>query len=1017
MKYKRSVLILLIFLLCYQTCLKAQHRYLLPGVTEDIITVIQTQLNMNVGDNYRVIMVLNVDSSLGGGLGPRWPDVGAIENPYGTLTHCLVFNATRMAQVAPADSASGVVGVFKDGRILWHSDGILTVEEPGMIPNTIWTVKDINRDGKVDILTTWMSLSSGSNPPMFLWIFSWDGFQGTVINARDEYKQSVLMVDSYGDFSLVDVEGDGIWEIQGPVTSYEGDSTRTAIRTFSWNGSLYGLWSNTPQPQEGAIYPKDKVQLTVNMRNVQVNQKFQYSYFIQSSPSSLQDIQEFALDRLTDSVVFAQPRRLWIASLPWPRVISWYCDGLYGFNYILPGENSSEFAFTTVDTTLPRIIKFYAQGVNGEPSDDIMTNSLYGLTVGPSKPPSPFVPLDFLDTLTNYITQSRSLGWIKDQAIGNKYLGYFSSAKASLQQNNIASTRATLQQVLQDANVDSTANITSEAYALIRYNTEYLLGQLPTPVSGCNVKLINSAGTKLIGGLLQYYEGGWKDAVNNNDGTLFVNTTATTTSLRMTYEYGTQTKSNVTVGPDTVVFQTVDAQIQLQDSKGSLIDTGTVQYYAGAWRSLGTTLGGIASKELLPGSYSFRMTYAYASKDKQQDIGTNPTVVFQTVNAAVQLQNSQGTLMPAPSGDQGTVQYYSGAWRDFGVTVNGVATKELLPNNYSFRMSYSFASKDKQQDIGANPTVVFQTVNATVQLQNSQGSLMPAPLGDQGTVQYYAGAWRDFGVTAGGAVAKELLPNTYSFRMTYAYASKDKQQDVGVNPTVVFQTVNATVQLQNSQGGLIDQGTVQYYAGAWRDFGNTTGGVANKELLPNNYSFRMTYAYASKDKQQDVGVNPTVVFQTVNASVQLENSQGSLMPAPLGDQGTVQYYAGAWRGFGNTTGGVANKELLPNNYSFRMTYEYVSLDKTQDLSTNSTVSFSTVLCTIRVKNSQSQPVDGATASYYSGAWRQIGTTVNGEVTKELLPVNLTFRVNYGTQQQDKAQNLSINNIVDFSIQP
>jgi hypothetical protein len=381
----------------------------------------------------------------------------------------------------------------------------------------------------------------------------------------------------------------------------------------------------------------------------------------------------------------------------------------------------------------------------------------------------------------------------------------------------------------------------------------------PPPITGCNVKLINSSGTKLTGGALQYYEGSWKDAVNNNDGTFFVNTTAKTISLRMTYEYGTQTKSNITVGPDTVVFQTVNTQIQLQDSKGSFLDTGAVQYYGGAWRSLGATISGVASKELLPGNYSFRMTYAYASKDKQQDISANSTVVFQTVNAQVQLQNSQGGLM-----DQGTVQYYSGAWRDFGVTTNGVASKELLPNNYSFRMAYAFASKDKQQDIGANPTVVFQTVNASVQLENSQGSLMPSPLGDQGTVQYYAGAWRDFG---------------------------------------------------------------------------------------------------------------------------------------------------------NTTGGVANKELLPNSYSFRMTYEYVSLDKTQDLSTNSTVSFSTVLCTIRVKNAQSQPVDGATASYYSGAWRQIGTTVNGEVTRELLPVNLTFRVNYGTQQQDKTQNLSINNIVDFNIQP
>jgi hypothetical protein len=89
----------------------------------------------------------------------------------------------------------------------------------------------------------------------------------------------------------------------------------------------------------------------------------------------------------------------------------------------------------------------------------------------------------------------------------------------------------------------------------------------------------------------------------------------------------------------------------------------------------------------------------------------------------------------------------------------------------------------------------------------------------------------------------------------------------------------------------------------------------------------------------------------------------------------------------------------------------------QDISSSSTVNFSTVLCTVRVKDAQNQPVDGAQASYYSGAWRQIGTTVNGEITKELLPANLTFRITYGTTQQDKTQNLSIDNIVEFSIQP
>ncbi|MGA3287590.1 MAG: hypothetical protein ABSD46_09200 [Bacteroidota bacterium] len=768
---------------------------------------------------------------------------------------------------------------------------------------------------------------------------------------------------------------------------------------------------------------RNKIDLKVGFSLKVINQAYNYNYSLTNGPIAQESVCVFDIRLLTNVPISNLDAPLnWrkVLFTKTPQLIRWHAHvddetGRYGKNLLGPGVSRSGFSFNS-SNSLPGILIYYSEGwapapvfEEGEATDSIPGYTdltpygpgVVGKTVGPLTVPNPFVPLNFLDTLANYTTQSHALEWIKDDATANKYLGYYTSAKTSLQQNNIALARTTLQQVLQDVNVDSTANLTSEAYALIRYNTEYLLTQIPIPPSGLNVKLINSTGTKLTSGALQYYEGSWKDATNNQDGTFSINTKLKTLSLRMTYEYGTQTKSNVSISNDTIVFQTINAQVQLQNSNSVLIDTGSVQYYAGAWRNLGTTINGIATKELLPNTYSFRMTYAYASKDKQQDIGTNAIVIFQTVNAAIQLKNSQGSLM-----DQGTVQYYSGAWRDLGITTNGVAKKELLPNNYSFRMTYAYASKDKQQDIGTNATVIFQTVNAAVQLQNSQGTLI-----DQGTVQYYSGAWRDLGNTTNGVANKELLPNNYSFRMTYAYASKDKQQDIGTNATVVFQTVNAAVQLQNSQGALMDQGTVQYYSGAWRDLGTTTNGVATKELLPNSYSFRMTYAFVSKDKQQDISTNATVVFQTVNAAVQLKNSLGALI-----DQGTVQYYSGAWRTLGTTTNGIANKELLPNNYSFRMTYEYVSVDKSQDLSANSTVSFSTVLCTIRVKNSQNQLVNNAMASYYSGAWRQIGNTVNGVITKELLPVNISFRVKYGTQQQDKQQNLSTNNVVEFGIQ-
>ncbi|MCX6143097.1 MAG: hypothetical protein NTZ35_07745, partial [Ignavibacteriales bacterium] len=231
------------------------------------------------------------------------------------------------------------------------------------------------------------------------------------------------------------------------------------------------------------------------------------------------------------------------------------------------------------------------------------------------------------------------------------------------------------------------------------------------------------------------------------------------------------------------------------------------------------------------------------------------------------------------------------------------------------------------------------------------------------------------------------------------------------SPTVVFQTVNTAVQLQNSQDALIDTGTVQYYFSSWQAFGHTMNGVATAELLPANYTFRMSYASATKDKQQNIGTNPTVVFNTVNATVQLKNSQGAFI-----DQGTVQYYFSSWQTLGTTTSGVAAKELLPGSYTFRMTYETVTNDKVQNIATNSTVSFSTVLCTVSVKNAQGQPVDGAQVSYYFSSWRPIGPTVGGQVTKELLPASLTFRETVGSATQNKVQNIGTSSLVEFVVQ-
>ncbi|WP_187768134.1 hypothetical protein, partial [Paenibacillus sp. PL91] len=143
--------------------------------------------------------------------------------------------------------------------------------------------------------------------------------------------------------------------------------------------------------------------------------------------------------------------------------------------------------------------------------------------------------------------------------------------------------------------------------------------------------------------------------------------------------------------------------VQLKDSSGNPLDGGTVKYYAGGWKDLGTTVDGTASKELLPGNYTYSMSYLGTYQEKTQNTGLPEKVVFQTVNTTVQLKDSSGNPL-----DGGTVKYYAGGWKDLGTTVDGTASKELLPGNYTFSMSYLGTYQEKTQNTGLNTTIVFQ---------------------------------------------------------------------------------------------------------------------------------------------------------------------------------------------------------------------------------------------------------------------------------------------------------------------
>ncbi|MCP4154459.1 MAG: hypothetical protein GY757_42435, partial [bacterium] len=294
---------------------------------------------------------------------------------------------------------------------------------------------------------------------------------------------------------------------------------------------------------------------------------------------------------------------------------------------------------------------------------------------------------------------------------------------------------------------------------------------------------------------------------------------------------------------------------------------------------------------------------------------------------------------------------------------------------------------------------------ATVLLMDGTGTGISG-----GVVQYYNSGWQSAGTTdENGRLTIALSPlKAYVFRMTYEGASINLTQDLANNPVVTFKTVNATVQLKDSNGNPLDTGAVHYYAGGWKTFGTTSNGETKKELLPVSYVFRMSYGGAALNKTHDLSAGPVVLFQTTAATVQLKDSSGN----PL-DTGSVQYYASGWKTFGITSGGEAKKELLPLSYVFRMSYGGTAINKTHDLSAEPVVRFQTTAATVQLKDSSGNPLDTGSVQYYAGGWKTFGITSGGETTKELLPLSYVFRMSYGGTAINKTHDLSAESVVRF----
>jgi hypothetical protein len=285
---------------------------------------------------------------------------------------------------------------------------------------------------------------------------------------------------------------------------------------FSWNGSLYGEWPNGPTLAGRKFTVANKLEVDVKCEVNKNNDSLTYRYTVHNSNTSKQALADFYVDNEIKNSIYSAPS-------PWEggrlKLLNLSEFSVYEFKtQVIHGES---ILFSIRNDGLPKISTFYAQGpyqeINldihrteqqwmADTKENLETNSFRGTTIGPSIPLTPFVPLNFLDTLRSYIRQSHTLRWInntrdddseedenaEDGIVKNldkrlekvrDFLVKKKYDKAGQQLEKFLNKVEKLWNRQQKEEAKNKTNpkiiFTSEAYALMKYNAEYLRQQLP----------------------------------------------------------------------------------------------------------------------------------------------------------------------------------------------------------------------------------------------------------------------------------------------------------------------------------------------------------------------------------------------------------------------------------------------------------------------------------------------------------------------------------------------------------
>ncbi len=420
------------------------------------------------------VPVVNVDSAVS--LGKRFRD------PFGTLSQCYLFAAW--------DSTRGeIVGVLDSaGRISLSAPFVDVSDE--VSTNTFVATGDLNQDGDVDIVIILGSRLMGSPAEAYrMWLFSYHSPVIRCITKTDPEGKSTLYGEGLGGaFRIVDLNGDGIFEIlaargekgEGGVFSYKWQNV------YTWGNGLFGDWGESANLDNVKFTRADNLDVRlVSAVERSDGELLHYSYNCRvhsGQPPAL-----FYMPELCDSVVMISPPR-WGATKLKSLSLVLYQRNLESEQ---PPVGDSDLRFLMSSMGLPTIRFSYLQAYHeallidensweADQASDISENSLKIPVVVPSCLLLTLSNEELLDTLSSLVEECYSLGWIDTLRLKDWYWSAIYGVKARVMGGDLVQARFELSRILTQVDIDTPRHLSTEAYSILRYDTEYLLQRLPT---------------------------------------------------------------------------------------------------------------------------------------------------------------------------------------------------------------------------------------------------------------------------------------------------------------------------------------------------------------------------------------------------------------------------------------------------------------------------------------------------------------------------------------------------------